>query len=238
MLRNAKPQKHQPTFPPHRNLVFCWYNQKLLSRARTEPPVLLRNSTSRQSSGCVEAELTAPLTALSSPTSVTTSSPPLRAELSLTRTAQRSHWATAEVEGKAGCLLGGRCLGEEQRTYERKNAHGGLCSSCWMLVNLIAWATMHYCQANRETVSRAGERHDRLMAGKKKKEEEALIPILTQLKPPALRNVSEYIVNCNLQTFTSLLTFECSYHISLCQISARQIAYSICKVLFLPAEGG
>lgn len=62
-------------FPPHRNLAFCRFDQELLSRARTELPVFLWNSASRQSSSCVEAELTTPSTALSSPTSVTTSSP-------------------------------------------------------------------------------------------------------------------------------------------------------------------
>lgn len=56
-----------------------------------------------------------------------------------------------------------------------------------MLVNLIAFATMHYCEANRETASRAGRRCNRLMA-KTEKEVEALIPTLTQLKPLTLRN--------------------------------------------------
>lgn len=40
---------------------------------------------------------------------------------------------------------------------------------------------MHYCEVNRERVSRAGGRCNRLMA-EKEKEVEALVPILTQLK--------------------------------------------------------
>lgn len=47
-----------------------------------------------------------------------------------------------------------------------------------MLVNLIAFATMHYCEANRERVSRAGGRCNRLMA-ETEKDVEAFIPILT-----------------------------------------------------------
>ncbi len=54
-----------------------------------------------------------------------------------------------------------------------------------MLVNLIAFATMHYCEANRERVSRAGGRCNRLMA-ETEKEVEAFIPTLTPLKHPAL----------------------------------------------------
>lgn len=117
-------------FFPHRNLVFCQFDQKLLSRARTEQPVFLRNSTSRQSGSCVEAELATPLTALFSPTSVTTFSPlpgqstpvhPEQNSASITpRWTKKRRWRG----GTAVCSC--RCLGEEWRIWEQKNADGVL----------------------------------------------------------------------------------------------------------------
>lgn len=123
---------------------------------------------SRQSSSCAEAELTTPSTVLSSPTSLTTSSPPPRAEHSASPwTEEHEDHAVknikVEAEGGAGCLLlplPWRGNGEN----ESKKTQIECCSCCWMLVNLIAFATMHYCEASRERASLAGGRCNRLMA--------------------------------------------------------------------------
>lgn len=90
------------------------------------------------------------------------------------------HEKKVELERRAGCFVIAVAL-ERPGQYESKETQMKCCSSCWMLVNLIAFATMHYCEVNRERVSRAGGRCNRLMA-EKEKEVEALVPILTQLK--------------------------------------------------------
>lgn len=114
-------------------------NQKLLSRERTGPPLYLGSSTSRQCSCCVEAEPAAPSTALSLPTASRNLQPPRRAKcFGSLLTGWKEHYTMKKI--KAVAL-------ERNGKYESKKTE--CCSLSWMLLHLIAFATAHYCEAQR-----------------------------------------------------------------------------------------
>lgn len=144
-------------FPQRASFLLIWSDFTV--EGRTEQSVLLGNSRSRQSRGCVEAELSAPSTALSSPTPVVTCSPlPETEDSSAVWTRQLKEPATKS--NKSSVSVRQR---RAMRTPEQEKQTECF-RSCWTLVNLIAFATMHYCKANRETVSCAGGASNRLMA--------------------------------------------------------------------------